>query len=143
LKQLNLALLTGSVGVRTMAAPGDQKSFDRKQFFAGEVIFQHNEIGNRAYLVEFGTVEISRGHGDKRVVLGRVGPGGIFGELAPIDGQGRVADAKAVTDTTCLVVPGDVLRDKLERTDPFIRALLRIMARNLRSSTEKLAGDAQ
>jgi CRP-like cAMP-binding protein len=125
-----------------MAVLGDQKNFERKQFLAGQIILQHKEIGLRAYLVETGAVEISRGHGDRRRVLGRVGPGGIFGELALIDGQGRVADAKAVVETTCLIVPADVFRDKLERADPFIRALLRIMARNLRSLTETVAGDS-
>jgi CRP-like cAMP-binding protein len=119
-----------------MALLGDQKNFERKQFLAGQIILEHGDIGHRAYLVETGAVEISRGRGDKRRILGRVGPGGIFGELALIDGQGRVADAKAVVETTCLVIPNDVFRDKLERADPFIRALLRIMARNLRSLTE-------
>ena len=116
----------------------DAKNVDRKQFFAGELIFQHGSFGNRAYLIESGLVEISRGHGERKRVLGRVGPGGIFGELALIDGQGRVADARALSDTVCLVIPQDVFRDKLERTDPVIRALLRIMARNLRTLTEAL-----
>ena len=116
----------------------DVKNFERKQFPAGEQILQEGAIGNRAYLVETGAVEISRGHGDKKVVLGKVGPGGIFGELALIDGQGRSADAKAVADTVCLVIPQDVFRDKLDKADPFLRALIRIMCRNLRSMTERL-----
>ncbi len=115
----------------------DAKGFERKQFLPGEIILQEGTIGTRAYLVETGTVEISRGYGEKRRVLGRVGPGGIFGELALIDGQGRSADAKAMTETTCLVIPQDIFRDKLDRTDPFIRALIRIMCRNLRSMTER------
>ncbi len=114
------------------------KGFDRKQFMAGEYILQEGTIGTRAYLVESGTVEISHGHGDSKRTLSRIGPGGIFGELALIDGQGRSADAKAVTDTVCLVIPQDVFRDKLEKSDPFIRALIRIMCRNLRSMNDKL-----
>ena len=118
----------------------DGKSFERKQFLPGELILQEGTIGMRAYLVETGAVEISRGHGEKRRVLGRVGPGGIFGELALIDGNGRSADAKATTETVCLVIPQDVFKEKLEKADPFIRALIRIMCRNLRNMTEKLVG---
>lgn len=124
-----------------MPPPGDMRNYERRQFLPGEFILQASELGNRAYLVETGTVEISRGHGDKRVVLGRVGPGGIFGELALIDGQARGADAKAITETVCMIIPGDVFRDKLEKADPFIRALLRIMAKNLRKMTERLVGE--
>ncbi|MEI6985928.1 MAG: Crp/Fnr family transcriptional regulator [Rhodospirillaceae bacterium] len=124
-----------------MGSGFDQKSFERRQFAAGEYILQQGEIGHRAYLVEIGTVEISRGIGERKRTLGRVGPGGIFGELAPLDGLGRVADAKALTDAICLVIPADLLRDKVEKCDPVIRALLRIMARNLRSLTDALTED--
>lgn len=113
------------------------KNFERKQFLPGEVILQEGTIGTRAYLVETGTVEISCGHGDKRQVLGRVGPGGIFGELALIDGKGRSADAKAVAETVCLVIPQEIFKEKLEKADPFLRALIRIMCRNLRHMTER------
>ena len=116
----------------------ESKGFDRKQFLAGEIILEEGTYGTRAYLVETGTVEISRGRGDKRQVLGRVGPGGIFGELALIDGKGRSADAKAVAETVCLVIPQDVFKEKLDKTDPFIRALIRIMCRNIRNMTDKL-----
>ena len=120
----------------------EAKSFERKQFLAGEIILQEGTIGTRAYLIESGAVEISRGYGDKRKVLGKVGPGGIFGELALIDGKGRSADAKAVAETVCLVIPQDIFKEKLEKTDPFIRALIRIMCRNLRNMTDKLVNEA-
>ena len=120
----------------------ETKSFERKQFLPGEIILQEGTIGTRAYLVESGAVEISRGHGERKRVLGRVGPGGIFGELALIDGGNRSADAKATAETICLVIPQDVFKDKLEKTDPFIRALIRIMCRNIRNMTEKLVEGA-
>ena len=114
----------------------DIKTFDRKQFMAGELILQEGTIGTRAYLVETGAVEISRGHGEKRRVLGRVGPGGIFGELALIDGGNRSADARATAETVCLVIPEAIFKEKLEKADPFLRALIRIMCRNLRNMTQ-------
>ncbi len=115
------------------------KGFDRKQFQPGEIILEEGTIGTRAYLVETGAVEISRGHGEKKKVLGRVGPGGIFGELALIDGKGRSADAKATAETVCLVIPQEIFRERLEKADPFLRALIRIMCRNLRNLTERIA----
>ncbi|MEI8395826.1 MAG: cyclic nucleotide-binding domain-containing protein [Rhodospirillaceae bacterium] len=121
-----------------MGGGNDPKGFERRRFPVGEVIIQQGEMGRRAYLVEEGAVEVSRGYGEKRKVLGRVGPGGIFGEMALLDGTTRMADVTAVSDTLCVVIPGEILQEKLEKTDPFIRALIRIMARNVRNLTEVL-----
>ena len=107
----------------------------REVFFAGKVIFREGEKGVRAYLIETGQVEIWREEGGERQRLGVIGEGGIFGEMALIDNEPRMASATAVTETSCVIVPEDVFQKKLDAADPFVIALLRIFVANIRSIT--------
>lgn len=113
---------------------------DRRVFPPGEIIFKEGETGRRcAYLVESGKVEISKSlPGGDSQVLGHIGAGGIFGEMALVDNKPRMAQAKTVESTTVIIVTETVLEQKLRKTDPFVRGLLSIFTRNIRDLTEKL-----
>jgi CRP-like cAMP-binding protein len=83
---------------------------------AGETIFRQDDAGEAAYVVETGTVEIRLG-GTGELVVARMGPGEVFGELALIDGAPRSAAA------VCLE-PGTLYR--LDKTEfDFLRRNLR------------------
>jgi CRP-like cAMP-binding protein len=104
------------------------------------VIFTEGSEGSRAYVIETGRVAIWREVDGKRRTLGVVAEGSIFGEMALIDNQPRMASASALTDTTCVVIGEDVFKNKLEAADPFLVGLLRIFMRNIRSLTDKTSG---
>jgi CRP/FNR family cyclic AMP-dependent transcriptional regulator len=108
--------------------------FNRKTFQPGEAIFAQGDPGDSAYVVQRGVVEIVRDGARNRRVLGRVPPGGIFGEMALIDNQPRMAGARAVEETVCLVVPKRLLEKKLAQADPFIAALVRVLIANARAN---------
>ena len=111
----------------------------RQTFSAKEVIFQEGAAGDVAYVVQDGEVEISRTQtkSQKRRVLGVITKGGMFGEMALIDGQPRMANAVAVTETTCVVIKRDIFERKVDAADPFIKGLIRIFIRNIRSMAEE------
>lgn len=115
----------------------DPQFLPRQLYHAGKVIFRAGEPGDRAYIIETGAVEIAIGTGDQRKVLGAIRDGGMFGEMALIDDAPRMADAVAVKDTTCLIVAKDKFRAKVDKADPFIRGLLRILVRNVRAVTRE------
>lgn len=71
-------------------------------------------------------------------MLERVGLNGIFGEMALIDHEPRSATATAINCTQCLIIRYKEIREKLDRTDPFVRALLRIAVRNVRSTNRMI-----
>lgn len=106
---------------------------ERKIFPAGALIFREGEEGNRAYVVQSGMVEIIKNGEDGEAILGTIVEGGIFGEMALVDDQPRMASARAVKSTTLIAVPREVFRQKLATTDPFIRALLNIFVKNIRA----------
>ena len=104
-------------------------------FFAkGTEIFREGSMGRRAYLVDEGRVELDQLVNGKRVPFLRIGPGGIFGEMAVIDGAPRSATATAIDNTMVVVVSSRVFEGKLKRADPFLRALVKLFIANLRNS---------
>lgn len=106
---------------------------DRKVFAEDMPIFREGDPGNAAYIVQKGRVEIWKTEGGKKNVLGIIGEGGIFGEMALVDNKPRMASATTLEPSVCMVVPNAVFQQKLENADSFIVALLRIFCRNIRT----------
>lgn len=106
---------------------------DRKTYKDGETIFREGEQGSTAYVVQEGEVEIVRIVDGVDRVLGIVGKGGIFGEMALIDAKPRSATARVRGHATIIVVSQAMFDRKLQRTDPFIRSLLKILVDTIRS----------
>lgn len=111
-----------------------QPILDRRSFEAGRFIFNEGERGDAAYVVESGEVGIYKVIEDEIVRLGTILPGGIFGEMAVIDGSPRMAAAKAEAHTILVRVPKGVFDQKLATCDPFVRGLISIFIKNIRSS---------
>ena len=105
----------------------------RQTLQAGDRVFKEGDEGNMAYVVQSGEVEIFKIVDGKEVVLGRVGQGGIFGEMALIDAKPRMAGARASKGSTIIVVTRDMFEQKLNKTDPFIRGLLNILVNSIRT----------
>ena len=113
-------------------AQGPEKILERKVYQMGDVIFKEGDKGSRAYVVQSGEVEISKMLDGTRTVLGTVGKGGIFGEMALIDDAPRMASAVALDVTTVILVTRQMMEEKLSKADPFLRGLINIFAKNLR-----------
>ncbi len=105
---------------------------------AGSVIFCEGSPGYRAFIVQSGLVEISKVGTKGEKVIGYVGGGEVFGELAPLDGEPRMASATAIKETVCIVMPEQVLRTRLASAEPFVRDLLFVLVRGLRQVTNDL-----
>lgn len=103
-------------------------------FAKGTKIFDDGDPGGTAFIVETGKVEISKQIEGEKVVLGVVGANEIFGELATLDDSPRMATAIAVEDTDCIVVTEQDIKNRLESTDAFTQALIRILVRSIRST---------
>src|SRR5690625_908043 len=95
----------------------------------GRHIFRKGDAADAAYVIETGAVEISLpDEGEGRRVLAILGPGEVFGEMGPIDGHPRSADAIALRDTTLLRIDSEQIARRLEESDPFIVGLFRTIS---------------
>ncbi len=105
---------------------------ERQVFGPGDVIFRIGEPPRVAYLIQAGGVNIVVPHEDKDKIVGTLAPGDLFGEMALVDSQPRSATAVAQGQTTCIVItPTDFMR-RLEKSDPFVRAMVRLLTKRLR-----------
>jgi len=120
-------------------AGNEARVVERKVIYPGQYVFKSGDEGDRAYLVQDGLIEIVRvGPAGDEVVLGEIGKGGIFGEMALVDDQPRMASARAKEQATVAIVTRDQFQQKLSAADPFIRALLKIFVRNIRAITDRI-----
>jgi CRP-like cAMP-binding protein len=106
---------------------------------AGEVLVRQGDTDREMYLVRSGRVEISRDIGGRRVVLGEIGPGDFFGEMALLESEPRSADAIALEDTTLLVIGPGMLLMRI-RNDPTLAVeMLQRLSGRVRSLHARLA----
>lgn len=107
---------------------------DRRSYERGKVVFAQGESGDAAYVVETGEVAIFKDIDGETVKLGTIKQGGIFGEMAVIDGSPRMATAIAECHTILVRVPKAVFNQKLTSCDPFVRGLITIFLNNIRAA---------
>ena len=119
--------------------PADTAIARRRLFPAGTVVFNESERGTEAYIVEFGRVSVFKTVKGLRVELGDVRAGGIFGEMALIDDQPRMASAVAVEETACVVVVKQRLADQLTQTPKGVRVIVDALLGNIRAMGVELA----
>jgi CRP/FNR family cyclic AMP-dependent transcriptional regulator len=105
-----------------------------RQYTAGEKIFMAEDEGDCMFVVRTGTVEI-RYYGQ---VLDRVGPGGIFGEIAIIDGSTRSATAIAVEDCEVAPITRDGFLTLVRRQPEFALEVMKALARRIRGMNESM-----
>jgi CRP/FNR family transcriptional regulator, cyclic AMP receptor protein len=93
----------------------------RIHFDKDTIVFHQGETANRFYLIAEGTVELEAAleSGERRIVAGRIGRGGVLGWswlFPPYEWQ---FTARALTQTYALFFYGTVLREHCE-TDPSL-----------------------
>jgi CRP/FNR family transcriptional regulator, cyclic AMP receptor protein len=105
---------------------------DAESFPAHATIFEKGDPRTFMYVVQSGEVEIRLGNR----VLEVVGPDGIFGEMAMVDGQPRTAAAVARTD--CKLVPIDQKRFQflIQQTPFFALEVMRVLLERLRRADQ-------
>jgi CRP/FNR family cyclic AMP-dependent transcriptional regulator len=88
-------------------------------FAEGAVIFREGDPAGPAYLIESGSVRISRKGPDGEIILGDVHKGHLFGEMALVDSSPRMATATALTATSCSTHSQAQMQRKLQLLGPL------------------------
>ena len=103
-------------------------------FDRGKTIVQQGQAGLRMYAVLEGHVAVSIGSS----IVERLGPGGVFGELALIEQAPRMASAAAVTDCELLPINRTAFLMLVKTNPDFAESLLGSLAERLRVLTARL-----
>jgi len=126
-------------------APDRRGPSQIRSYLENNLIFPENEIGNEAFIVKSGSIEIFKtihkdGKKIREVTLGTLGEGSLFGEMALIEDEKRMAGARAISGPVSVyVISRTQFKEKLKPINPFIVRLLQVLAANVRSSANKLS----
>ena len=127
-------------------AAKDRRSEQRRSMAAsrlekGMVVFHQGELGDQAYIVKSGKIEIFAAAGGQETILGTLEEGALFGEMALIDHSERMASARAVGGPAEIyTITRQRFEDQLNGANPFVAKLLLILAANVRANSALIAG---
>ena len=143
------AMIAKLSGVPTAAEVKESRVFDKNllgqmqqglgdsalvRYDRGKIIMVAGQAGALMYVVTEGRVAISiRG-----AIVERIGPGGVFGEMALVDQSPRAANAVAEADVALLAINRNVFLNLVKSTPTFGIALLSATAERLRNTAAAL-----
>jgi putative peptide zinc metalloprotease protein len=102
-----------------------------RKFRAGEIIFQEGEPGDQFYIIETGSVAITRQTDGKTLELARRGPGEYFGEVALLNDRPRTATVTALEDTSLLGLERQYFLNLMSNFAQFGQTISRTGSRRL------------
>ncbi len=123
------------IGLKDMNGP----TGERRSVSAGDIIFEEGEVGDMAYLIISGEVEIFRTSGNRERVLATLDRGEIIGEMSLIDNAPRMASARALSDLELSIISRVSLQnrlDRLEETDRVLRRLIAVLVSRIRGQAQ-------
>lgn len=100
----------------------------------GKPIIQEGQTGIRMYVLLEGRVAVSVGGS----IVERLGPGGVFGEIALVEPPQRLASVAAETDCSLLPVSRNAFLGLVKASPEFAIAVLTSLAARLRALTARL-----
>ncbi|MEQ1577662.1 MAG: Crp/Fnr family transcriptional regulator [Hyphomicrobium sp.] len=112
----------------------DERGTATQSFAAGEKIFLQDDAATCLYVVRSGKVQIIT-YG---TVLENIGPGGVFGEMAMIDGAPRSAAALAAETTEVMAVDRETFLYLIQRDPEFALRIMKVLANRIRRMNSNL-----
>lgn len=104
----------------------------------GDIIVEEGRPGSHICIIEKGKVEVWKNDSmGKKIVLGSLSAGQIFGEMSIIDKSARAATVTATELTTIINIDEDKLLEALRQSPPIITTLLKTLITNLKKAQSK------
>ena len=107
--------------------------FIEREFESGQAIATEGEGGLNFFVVESGTADVSVGGN----VVGTLGPGASFGEVALVDKSARSATVTATSPMIAYALPVWSFRPFVEQRPELAWKLLEVLAERLRAANTR------
>jgi CRP-like cAMP-binding protein len=112
-----------------------------KSFKRNNIIVLEEEFGDTLFILQSGSVKITRVSDEGReVILAILSEGDFFGEMSIFDGESRSANVIALEDSEVLMLKRSDFLDMLEKFPKIAIALLGELASRLRKSDQQIEG---
>ena len=112
-----------------------------RKFPRESILFREGDAGSHLYVIATGEVKIARvSPSGAEIVFGVIGSGGVLGEMSIFEsGAERSADALALTDTECLILPRETVLDFLRDHPELLLKVIARLAAAVRRKDEAIA----
>jgi CRP-like cAMP-binding protein len=100
----------------------------------GEKLFAKGDPATTMYVVRTGALQVHDGN----VIYETVGPGGILGEMAIVDGAPRSAGVRAEHASEVIAIDQARFLRMVERTPFFAIRIMQVLTRRLRHTNERV-----
>ncbi|MEO5357450.1 MAG: cyclic nucleotide-binding domain-containing protein [Nitrospirae bacterium YQR-1] len=108
----------------------------QRSYSENEIIFSEGEIGNSAYILKSGIVEISVKSNNKKRIISTLTPVTILGEMALLlNCHTRTATATAIEHCELIEITKEVFDGFISQSPPFISLTLRVLVDKLNKAT--------
>ena len=108
-------------------------------FAAGETILAEGEMGQSAYLLVNGAVEVIIGAGDKAKRVATLGAGEVFGEMSLLEPGPRSATVRTITASECVQTSYDDFMATIQQNPEQAMLFMKTLVRRLRQTNEMMA----
>jgi CRP-like cAMP-binding protein len=111
-----------------------------REYSKGSTIFHRGEVGNNAYILTEGTVEIAMIDGKSKTVLGVLKPVSVFGEMALLlKNQQRTATATALSTAKVAEISRKDFDEFFHKSPKLIAAVLKAMVDRLEQTNARIS----
>jgi CRP-like cAMP-binding protein len=105
---------------------------------AGTEIFREGQTGDQMYIIQSGTVRISKEFDGKLHVLAELGKGEFFGEMAIVSRMERTATVTAVTDVSLLAFDRAGFQSMIEKNAKIAMNVIDKLCRRLAEANAQI-----
>ena len=111
-----------------------ESGLEQVNYKKGSIIYKINEKPKFAYYVYTGKVEILS---ENQYKIGTVSEGELFGEISSLFNKEHSVSALAATDTRLLIIEKNLFFNKVESSDPILKAIIRTLTLRLHDSNKR------
>lgn len=108
-------------------------------FDVGELIIKEGKEERTMYILKKGRVRVFKTYLGKKLTLGVLGAGEVFGELSFFDGKERIASVEAVESGQAIKVDARKVKSDLDEMPAWMKGIFKTVVTRLRETDEKLA----
>ncbi|MGR3318929.1 MAG: cyclic nucleotide-binding domain-containing protein [Candidatus Anammoxibacter sp.] len=114
---------------------------ETKKFKSGDIIIEEGSQGTCAYIIETGSVEVSRTYDNVKKILTVLGEKQVFGEMGLIEDKPRSATVTAIGNTILSVISRESFNDLFCKNPKVILSILKALFEKLRTATINIVKD--
>ena len=102
------------------------------------VLFEEGAVGDAAYVIRSGQIDILKRSGKRDVLLGRLNIGDLFGEMALLDDSPRMASAQSHGQTQVVAIRKDEVQALMSKSLAIQNAMFDLVLARLKSTEAQL-----